>query len=170
VTVVDLQAAAELLARRGLEQALAAGKPASRPLLLPVAVPVGRREAQAAEDLRELCLALGLDLTRSGPESVVVRRVPAALHDVDPALLSRAALATLTQGGESPPSAERMAGALARTAGAAIAAQAAGEQIEALLRALEAIPASERPAGLARELTHDDLVRLLAAGPGVRGS
>jgi len=168
VTVVDLQATAELLTRRGLEEALAAGTPASRPLLLPLAVTVDRREAQAAEDFRETFVAFGLELTRSGPESVVVRRVPAAVHDVDPELLCRAVLAAVARGGEPGPSLAHTLGELARTAGAVIAARASGAQIDALLRALDAIPPSERPTGLARELTPDDLARLLAGGPGAR--
>jgi len=99
---------------------------------------------------------------------VVVRRVPAAVHDVDPELLCRAVLAAVARGGEPGPSLAHTLGELARTAGAVIAARASGAQIDALLRALDAIPPSERPTGLARELTPDDLARLLAGGPGAR--
>lgn len=170
LSLVDLRALAVHLARRGVEAALAADEPPSRPLLIPVAVTVGPEEAQAAEDFGPLCASIGLDLSRSGPAVVLVRRVPAAVHDVDPAGLAMGVLRALAHARRSE---ERGAllGVLVDSAAAAAGTGtfSAPGDVDALLRALDALPADERPPGLVAEVTTQDLERLLGVPAGGRG-
>jgi DNA mismatch repair protein MutL len=160
ITLIDLAALAGHLARRGLEAALAGGDPPARPLLMPATVSVGPREAEAAEAHGGLCAALGLDLSRSGPAAVLVRGVPAAVHDADPAALAGAVLGALAVAGPSATPAVAVEAAVAVAARTPPTAPAA---LDAFLRAFEAVPVGEWPLGLARELTAGDLLALLTA-------
>ena len=169
LSLVDLRALAVHLARRGVEAALAADEPPSRPLLVPVSVSVGPEEAEAAESCGALCASIGLDLSRSGPAVVLVRRVPAAVHDADPARLAMGVLRALADAGRSAPR-ELLVGALVESAAAAgTGSLSAPGQVDALLRALDALPEHERPPGLVAEVTTQDLERLLGAPAGGRG-
>jgi DNA mismatch repair protein MutL len=164
VSLIDLRALAGHLARQALSAALAEAAPPSRPLLMPATVMVGAREAEAAETHGALCAALGLDLSPAGPAAVLVRGVPAAIHDAAPAALAAAVLAALADAGPSASAADAVEAAVAVAARAPPSDPAA---IEAFLRAFDAVPPAEWPPGLARELTAGDLLGLLAA-PGGR--
>ena len=169
LSLVDLRALAVHLARRGVEAALAADEPPSRPLLVPVSVSVGPEEAEAAESCGALCASIGLDLSRSGPAVVLVRRVPAAVHDADPARLAMGVLRALADAGRSAPR-ELLVGALVESAAAAgTGSLSAPGQVDALLRALDALPEHERPPGLVAQVTAQALERLLGAPDGGRG-
>jgi DNA mismatch repair protein MutL len=158
VLVADLRSARETLARRLLESDLAAGRPRSRPLLLPAEVRVGAERAQAAEDRRQCWEALGLEVTRSGLECVTVRRVPVVLTGVDPQALLESLLADLpgvARGRPCDPS--TLLPVLARQAGLAPGATDR-EQVEGLLRGLERD--AGRRGGPWRVLSLDELARL----------
>ena len=73
----------------------------TQPLLVPLNVPVAEREADVAEREADTLAALGFELTRSGPQSLVLRSVPALLAHGDVEALVRDVLADLREHGES---------------------------------------------------------------------
>ena len=175
LVLVDGRAAAEALAREGLERALDGEVVPSRPLLLPVTVAVSLAEAEAAEAERAACLALGLDLERCGPTAVTLRRLPAVLQQLEPERVARAALGALASPAAGQPEEVTdprgpLLSALAAEAGAGFSGGPGGQTLDALLRAVEAL-AERRPAqGLWRELGEEELARLVGAvGAGTGG-
>jgi DNA mismatch repair ATPase MutL len=61
----------------------------SQLLLVPLNIAVSAKEAAAAEEHAEALAEWGLELSRSGPSGVVVRRIPALLEGADVAQLTR---------------------------------------------------------------------------------
>ncbi|MBT8444963.1 MAG: DNA mismatch repair protein MutL, partial [Gammaproteobacteria bacterium] len=74
---------------------------ARQPLLVPVTVNVSEREADIAEANAGLFGGLGLEVDRSGPESVTIRALPLLLHDADAERLLRDLLADLAETGRA---------------------------------------------------------------------
>jgi DNA mismatch repair protein MutL len=95
LVLVDMHAAHERITYERLKQARAAGAIPSQLLLVPLALAVSRREADAAEEAAPRFAALGFEVSRSGPERLVVRRVPSALAGADVERLVRDVLADL---------------------------------------------------------------------------
>ena len=62
---------------------------------------MSQAEADASEQHREDFAILGLEIDRLGPERVMVRQVPALLHEADIASLVRDILSDLLEHGES---------------------------------------------------------------------
>ncbi len=101
LVLVDMHAAHERITYERLKASCAAGQPASQLLLVPTAINVSQREADALEEFATEFAAIGFDIDRSGPSSVLVRRVPAALDRADVEQLLRDALADLVAHGAS---------------------------------------------------------------------
>ncbi|MEJ2651175.1 MAG: DNA mismatch repair endonuclease MutL [Gammaproteobacteria bacterium] len=99
--VVDMHAAHERIAYEGLKQSHGEGKIVSQPLLVPVSMQVSAREAGLAEEHKAVFGELGFEVNRIGPESLVIRQVPALLRDADVAQLVRDVLADLNTYGSS---------------------------------------------------------------------
>lgn len=78
--VVDMHAAHERITYERLKIAIDAENVVSQPLLVPVSMAVSDREADAVEQFQAEFLALGVELARTGPESLVVRRIPVLLQ------------------------------------------------------------------------------------------
>ncbi|MBI2396184.1 MAG: DNA mismatch repair endonuclease MutL [Xanthomonadales bacterium] len=97
LVIVDMHAAHERITYERLKAQRAAGGVASQPLLLPTAVAVSRREADAAEEHHAAFLDLGIELARSGETAVLIRRIPVLLDGVDAAQLVRDVLAEFVQ-------------------------------------------------------------------------
>ncbi len=95
LVLVDMHAAHERITYERLKQARAAGAIPSQMLLVPLTLAVSRREADAAEDAASRFTALGFEVSRTGPERLVVRRVPSALAGADVERLVRDVLADL---------------------------------------------------------------------------
>jgi DNA mismatch repair protein MutL len=95
LVVVDMHAAHERILYERLKTALAQGGVQTQALLVPVTVAVGLRERQWVEEHGALFAQAGLDLAALGPETVVVRRIPALLAGADIAGLTRDLLADL---------------------------------------------------------------------------
>jgi len=70
-------------------------------LLLPIKIQVSAREADLAEQSHDYFAALGLEVNRSGPETLVLRSVPALLAGADAETLLRDVLADLSVHGAS---------------------------------------------------------------------
>jgi DNA mismatch repair protein MutL len=99
--LVDMHAAHERITYEKLKTGRACSNLRSQILLVPLSVAVSAKEAAAAEEHAEALAEWGLELSRSGPSAVVVRRIPALLEGADVAELSRNVLSELAQHGSS---------------------------------------------------------------------
>lgn len=101
LVLVDMHAAHERITYERMKAAFAADDLRAQPLLVPEALAVSEREADLAEQHAELLASLGLDVRRSGPQSLSLRSVPALLADLDPKPLLLDALAELREHGST---------------------------------------------------------------------
>jgi len=102
LVAVDMHAAHERVLYERLKAALADEDGVrTQALLVPVTLAVGGRERQWVEEHQTLFARAGLDLAVLGPETVVVRQIPAALAGLDIAMLVRDMLADLAMDGQS---------------------------------------------------------------------
>ena len=95
--LVDAHAAHERVTYEKLKRQRLSGGIASQTLLLPISVNLSGAEADLADEFAESFANLGLELSRSGPDTIVVRAIPALLAGVDAEKLVRDALADLNQ-------------------------------------------------------------------------
>ena len=105
--VVDMHAAHERIGYERLKAAHDSEGLRSQPLLVPTTVAVSEREAEMAEREAATLAELGFEVTRAGPQSVVLRAVPALLAQGEVEALLRDVLADLLEHGAS----RRVAGA-----------------------------------------------------------
>jgi DNA mismatch repair protein MutL len=101
MVLVDMHAAHERITYEKLKNGRVTASLRSQMLLVPLSIAVSAREAAAAEEHAEALADWGLELSRSGPSGVVVRRVPSLLESADVAQLTRDVLAELAQHGSS---------------------------------------------------------------------
>lgn len=99
--VVDMHAAHERIGYEKLKAAHDGEGLRTQPLLVPATLAVSEREAEVAEREGETLAALGFEVTRSGPQSLTLRSVPALLAHGDVEALLRDVLADLREHGES---------------------------------------------------------------------
>jgi DNA mismatch repair protein MutL len=139
--VVDMHAAHERIGYEKLKSAHDSIGLRMQPLLVPQVIAVSEREAETAEREVATLAALGFEVTRSGPQALALRGVPALLADGEVEALFRDVIADLVEHGAS----RRVAGArdelLATMAchGAVRANRRLGlPEMNALLREMEA--------------------------------
>ncbi len=101
VILVDAHAAHERVTYERLKHQYQHGTLASQPLLLPIKITVSPAEADLAEQSPEIFTSLGFDVGRLGPETLVLRAVPALLRNTDVETLLRDVLADLVEHGMS---------------------------------------------------------------------
>jgi DNA mismatch repair protein MutL len=99
--LVDMHAAHERITYERLKAAQATNGIRAQLLLVPMALAVSEREAACVEDHAEALGALGFDISRSGPQSVTIKRYPGLLEGADVARLVRDVLADLVTHGSS---------------------------------------------------------------------
>ncbi|WP_221800729.1 DNA mismatch repair endonuclease MutL [Oceanobacter mangrovi] len=80
LVLVDMHAAHERITYERLKVAVDQQQVASQPLLVPQTLAVSEREADAAEQFADEFRALGVELARAGPESVMIRQIPVLLQ------------------------------------------------------------------------------------------
>ena len=97
LVIVDMHAAHERIIYEKMKKILSGGRLAVQPLLIPETIKVSEKEAEIAEDNTELFHTLGLQIDRSGPDSLMVRQVPTLLQDANVSLLVRDVIADLIQ-------------------------------------------------------------------------
>ncbi len=118
-----------------------AGVVPSQPLLVPLDVAVSEREADLAEACDQVLADGGFELTRSGPTTVTVRRVPTALADLDVATLLADLLGRMGQEAGADRELRRLSderlGALACHASVRAHRQLTVAEMNALLRDME---------------------------------
>jgi len=101
LVLVDMHAAHERITYERMKAALASGQVVSQPLLLPQSLAVARAEAELAEVHAEELARSGFVVERRGPETLVIREVPALLKDEDTQQLLKDLLADLAEHGRS---------------------------------------------------------------------
>ena len=99
--LVDMHAAHERITYERMKEALEQENLKLQPLLVPVTVAVSQREAGVAESHQDALQQLGLAVERIGPESLVVRQIPAMLRGADAEQLVRDVLGDLIANGQS---------------------------------------------------------------------
>ncbi|MGN6112443.1 MAG: DNA mismatch repair endonuclease MutL [Luteimonas sp.] len=101
LVVVDMHAAHERIGYEKLKAAHDSAGMRSQPLLVPQQVAVSERDAEVAERDAATLSGLGFEVSRAGPQSLLVRAVPALLADGDTAALLRDVVADLREHGAS---------------------------------------------------------------------
>ncbi len=101
LVVVDMHAAHERIGYEKLKSAHDGAGLRVQPLLVPQTVAVSEREADIAEREAGTLAELGFEVSRTGPQSLLLRGVPALLTHGDTEALLRDVLADLREHGES---------------------------------------------------------------------
>ncbi len=114
--LVDAHAAHERINYESLKQQYQQGAIASQPLLLPINMKVVPKEAELIEQEQAFFTNLGFELTRSGPETIVLRAAPAIFGHADSEGLVRDVLADILAQGMSSRIQEKLNDILASVA------------------------------------------------------
>ena len=101
IILVDAHAAHERVNYERLKKQYHEGNVPSQPLLLPLKIQVTHSEAEVVEEQHAFFSALGFELTRSAPETIVLRSTPALLGKEDMDALIRDILADIVTNGMS---------------------------------------------------------------------
>ncbi len=101
IILVDAHAAHERVSYEKLKQQYHTGTIPAQPLLLPLKIQVSAAEADLAEQQQEVFLSLGFEISRSGPETIVLRSTPALLEKEDMDTLVKDILADIIKHGMS---------------------------------------------------------------------
>ncbi len=114
----------------------------SRPLLLPLQIALGERDGEVLDGCQEWFAGAGFEVDRIGPAAALIRRAPSALQGCDlealfPALLSALRERELAHEGE-------FVALLAGQAARFIAGTPSLDQLQSLLRQLDALPEGVR--------------------------
>ena len=99
--VVDMHAAHERIGYEKLKAAHDGSGLRTQPLLVPTGMAVSEREAEIAEREADTLAHLGFEVQRSGPQSLLLRSVPALLAQGDVEALLRDVLADLREHGST---------------------------------------------------------------------
>jgi len=99
--IVDMHAAHERITYERMKSAFAQGGLQTQPLLVPESIAVSQKEADCAEEHADTFTQLGFELQRAGPETLLVRQVPALLNRAPVAQLVRDVLSDLIEYGSS---------------------------------------------------------------------
>ncbi|WP_447045153.1 DNA mismatch repair endonuclease MutL [Vreelandella sp. H-I2] len=102
LVLVDMHAAHERIVYERMKTQLAAAKGLdAQPLLVPVSIAASRTEVATAESEQEAIAKLGIELDIAGPETLLVRQLPALLAQADPEALVRQMLEELARYGRT---------------------------------------------------------------------
>lgn len=101
LVLVDMHAAHERITYERMKQSWGADGVRSQPLLVPESMAVGAHDAELAQGHGALLRELGFELDRLGPETLLIRAVPALLRDADAKALVTDVLSDLAVAGES---------------------------------------------------------------------
>lgn len=101
LVIVDAHAAHERITYEKLKQQYHAGAIIGQTLLLPIPIQVAPAEADLAEEHAEMLGSLGVEISRSGPGTLLIRSIPALLSESNSEQLVRDILADLNHQGQS---------------------------------------------------------------------
>ncbi|MDO3387300.1 DNA mismatch repair endonuclease MutL [Gilvimarinus sp. SDUM040013] len=99
--IVDMHAAHERITYERMKAAFAGGAIQAQPLLVPATLAVSEKEAGCAEEHPDTFAALGFEIQRAGPESLLIRQIPSILHGAKVDQLVRDVLSDLIEHGAS---------------------------------------------------------------------
>jgi DNA mismatch repair protein MutL len=99
--LVDAHAAHERVTYEKLKQQQQAGSIPSQPLLLPIRLNLSEAEAELAVEHAESLAAAGIELGRIGPDTLLIRALPALVCQGDGEQLVRDVLSDLNTHGQS---------------------------------------------------------------------
>ncbi|MGM0824866.1 MAG: DNA mismatch repair endonuclease MutL [Pseudomonadota bacterium] len=102
LVLVDMHAAHERIVYERMKNQLAATRGIdTQPLLVPVSLAASRTEVATVESERDAIAKLGVELDIAGPETLLVRQLPAMLAQADPEALVREMLEELARFGRT---------------------------------------------------------------------
>ncbi|WP_422823784.1 DNA mismatch repair endonuclease MutL [Vreelandella venusta] len=102
LVLVDMHAAHERIVYERMKNQLAAADGIdTQPLLVPVSLAASRAEVATAESERDAIAQLGVELDVAGPETLLVRQLPALLAQADPEAVIRQMLEELSRFGRT---------------------------------------------------------------------
>ncbi|MBX2857904.1 MAG: DNA mismatch repair endonuclease MutL [Cellvibrionaceae bacterium] len=101
LVVVDMHAAHERITYERLKNQRASMSVTSQPLLVPHSMAVSEKEASCAEEYFTTFASLGIELERAGPETLLIRQLPAILQGANVENLVRDVLSDLIEYGTS---------------------------------------------------------------------
>ncbi|WP_104202112.1 DNA mismatch repair endonuclease MutL [Billgrantia saliphila] len=101
MAIVDMHAAHERIVYERMKAQVHGGALEAQPLLVPVSLAASAAEVATAEAERDAFARFGVELDVAGPETLLVRQVPALLVDADVEPLVRDMLADLERYGRS---------------------------------------------------------------------
>jgi DNA mismatch repair protein MutL len=145
IVIVDQHAAHERLVYERMKAALAKGAVARQPLLIPEVVDMDPSEVTRIMARADELAELGLVVEVFGPDAVVVREVPALLGKLDVKGLVRDLADDIAETGKALSLKERLAdvsGTLACHMSVRAGRRLNGDEMNALLREMEATPHS----------------------------
>jgi DNA mismatch repair protein MutL len=145
IVIVDQHAAHERLVYERMKRAMASGVVARQPLLIPEVVDLDRSEVERVTGRADELAELGLVVEAFGPDAVVVREVPAMLGGLDVRGLLRDLADDIAETGAAHSLKERLeevAGTLACHTSVRAGRRLNAEEMNALLREMEATPHS----------------------------
>ena len=145
IVIVDQHAAHERLVYEKLKRQRAETGIARQALLIPIVVEMDSGDVARLLEHREALAALGLVVDGFGPGAVAVGETPALLKDGDVIQLVRDIADTLAEGGTATPLERRLDHVLATMAchhSVRAGRRLTGEEMNALLREMEATPGS----------------------------
>ncbi len=99
--IVDMHAAHERITYERLKAACEREELKRQPMLVPLSIAVSEAEAGCAEAEQKALFALGIELERVGPESIVVRQIPSILTDSNVEQMIRDVLSDVIEYGSS---------------------------------------------------------------------
>ncbi len=170
MVLVDAHAAHERITYEKLKKQYHQGSIPAQPLLLPLKLSVSTAEAELVEQQADFFSSIGFDVSRSGPETIVLRSTPSLLGKLDMETLLRDILADILEHGMSQRVQEKSDEVLASIAchGSVRAHRKLTlEEMNALLREMEKTERigqcnHGRPTWV--ELTHKDLDHFFMRG------
>jgi DNA mismatch repair protein MutL len=145
IVIVDQHAAHERLVYERMKQAMEAGGIARQPLLIPEVVELDPSEVDRVVSRAAELAELGLVIESFGPDAVMVREVPAMLGKMDVKGLVRDLADDIAESGSALSLKERLeevAGTLACHTSVRAGRRLNAEEMNALLREMEATPHS----------------------------
>ncbi|MDH5393471.1 MAG: DNA mismatch repair endonuclease MutL [Gammaproteobacteria bacterium] len=101
MVIVDMHAAHERITYERLKQAYEGEGIASQPLLLPIDIDVSEKEADLIESEQAFFKDIGMEVDRSGPQSLRIRQIPLLLNKTNAEALLRDVLSDFSVHGRS---------------------------------------------------------------------